>query len=280
MVGISTTPAPGPLSYLGNNAEADREVWVGDPGEAERVACENPGVRVQVETPHGPATYYRPVRRPPTPGGFAVARRDKGRELGELEADTDSPAGRAAAITQAPVWMLIRGFAFDELFVSGLERVVRGTETPDVLASRYQRRGSRGHRVMLRLIDRAVWGVGSSRYRPLPSIRESVTANLLAIAEVTWHPSPVVPPGGRQRWRWGRWREDAIETLLAKGAGRCRVRGCVETGEPRYCAEHEERDRRPGSTPQADPEGAARVHDAAMRAAGELLDEVGALLGI
>lgn len=195
---------------------------------------------------------------------------------------TAAPKERAAVIGALPVWLLAAGLQADEVFLAGLEGVLAGTETVDALVSRYQRRGSYGHRVLLSFAEGAVQRVAEQLMvveRTPVHVRICLRVNLSANGALACFPSAALKSLDRQRWRVPAWRQRAVEALLAIGAGRCLAEGCDDPTGQHYCAAHTEYQRNPTSTPQANPTAAQARHDALVASVAELLREVGALLG-
>lgn len=194
------------------------------------------------------------------------------------------PTERAAVLDQLPAMILVGSLQRDEDFLCGLENVVSGQPTTDDLAARYQRRGSYGFCVMLALIEDAVQtaaqcrSVSSERLRA--SLRQGLVKNMTTRG---YFPDASVEPGHRQRWRIAAGRDQAVETLLLLGAGRCLAPGCrtvlrFSRVKRFYCGVHSmlepSLDRGKSSSPTAGR------HDAAIARVAALLQEVGAKIKV
>jgi len=110
------------------------------------------------------------------------------------------------------------------------------------------------------------------------SDRTALRGRLLALAAFSYATSAPIESRDRPRWRNPIWREEAIETLLSIGAGRCLAVGCSTPlvdarGSRSYCSCHRARERDRGRREQ-------RVHDAAIAGVANLLREVGELLNV
>lgn len=193
------------------------------------------------------------------------------------------PAERAAFLTLAPTWLTLGGIASDDAFLSHLESVLTGELTASQVASKYQRRGSRGWRVVLHLAETAVqYAIARELRLGKPGSRRTLNTGL-------WRSGPTIGfapdgepmPSHRKRWRPMIWREEALGALLARGAGNCLEAACSESaGNDGYCIAHAKSARAPVGIPQQNPELAQALHDRAVASMAELLAELGVVLEV
>jgi hypothetical protein len=180
---------------------------------------------------------------------------------------------RRALTGLSPALLLTQRAAADEFFLDRLK-----SESPDAVASRYQRGGSYGHAVIRFIAERVITATAKRLLDVAPRDPESwldqtVRLNLTAL--------PIRGRGSRVRPRRSEWRDAAADTLLAVGAGRCITAGCSADAVTRsYCEKHEEAQRAPVSLMQTNPQLSAQSHDAAIASVAELLAEVGEILGV
>jgi hypothetical protein len=225
---------------------------------------------------------------PSFPGNKRPSRRAKllvYTERGTGKKFTAGPKERAACMAASPVWLLCGGLQRDEAFLAGLEAVLDGRETVDSLVGGYQRRGSYGYRVLLGLAEGAIQPAAAklaAAERSNAHTRLDLRLRLATNGALTCESNAALDAGDRRRARNLAWREQALEALLAMGAGRCLARGCDEPAGRHYCAEHVERKRTLESTPRSEAEEktAKARHDALVASVADLLREVGRLLGV